>query len=158
MTRALLCFAALPMEDKPLDCISARDVGRFVVNVLLRPKAHLCRVLPVTNERLTVQQITDVFNKHFNDRKFICPKVSSFFELMSVHCLILDRHVGLLESGGSWLGPPLFPWVCCCCCCCCYCCCLLLVGWLGFLFLFFCFALFCFVLFVFVFFRVIPMT
>ncbi|KAK7091790.1 nmrA-like family domain-containing protein 1 [Littorina saxatilis] len=66
---------ALPMEDKPMDCISVKDVGRCVVNVLLRPKAHLCRVLPVTAEKLTVQQITDTLNKHFADRKFICPRI-----------------------------------------------------------------------------------
>nr|KAG5691360.1 hypothetical protein BaRGS_033409 [Batillaria attramentaria] len=66
---------AIPMEDTPLDCMSAKDVGRCVVSVLLRPKAHLCRELPLTAEKLTVQQITDCFNKHFNDRKFICPKI-----------------------------------------------------------------------------------
>ena len=58
-----------------MDCISVKDVGRCVVNVLLRPKPHFCRVLPLTAEKLTVQQITDTFNKHFTDRKFICPRV-----------------------------------------------------------------------------------
>ncbi|KAL8575973.1 hypothetical protein ACOMHN_051991 [Nucella lapillus] len=66
---------ALPMEDHPLDLMSVKDVARCVVSVLLSPKVHLCRVLPLASEKLSVQQITDSFNRHFSDRKFICPKI-----------------------------------------------------------------------------------
>ncbi|XP_076456689.1 nmrA-like family domain-containing protein 1 [Babylonia areolata] len=65
----------LPMGDQSLDCMSVKDVGRCVVKVLLSPRAHVCRVLPLTAEKLTVQQMTDTLNRHVTDRKFVCPKI-----------------------------------------------------------------------------------
>ncbi|KAL8572473.1 hypothetical protein ACOMHN_005619 [Nucella lapillus] len=73
--RSGIFAVALPMEDKALEMIGVGDVGRCVLRVLLRPKLYLCRVVPLAVERLTVQQITDTFNKHFTDRKFISPKI-----------------------------------------------------------------------------------
>ena len=82
--------------------MSVKDVGRIVVNILLRPKAHLCRTLHLTAERLTLQQMTDVFNKHFTDRKFICPKVS----------------MNSYTSTKSWRGYISLQFVCVCICVC----------------------------------------
>ena len=75
-----------------MDCISVKDVGRCVVNVLLRPKPHFCRVLPLTAEKLTVQQITDTFNKHFTDRKFICPRVRQRTPLVHLRWKVAQRN------------------------------------------------------------------
>ena len=83
-------FIALPLEDAEMDAISVDDVGECVTSILKRPKQYYGKTVSLSADRLTMDKIVEVFNKHFDNRKFKDPKV----KIVSL-LYIQNRHVDL---------------------------------------------------------------
>ncbi|KAK3097603.1 hypothetical protein FSP39_011329 [Pinctada imbricata] len=66
---------ALPLEDAEVDAISVEDVGECVSSILRRPRQYYGKTLSLAADRLSMDKILTVFNKHFNNRKFVDPKI-----------------------------------------------------------------------------------
>ncbi|XP_033727785.1 nmrA-like family domain-containing protein 1 isoform X7 [Pecten maximus] len=66
---------ALPMEDGILDCMAVEDVGECVYDILCKPKLFYGKTLGLCADRLSMTNIVDTFNKHFDTMKFKDPKI-----------------------------------------------------------------------------------
>ncbi|XP_069107159.1 nmrA-like family domain-containing protein 1 isoform X3 [Argopecten irradians] len=66
---------ALPMEDGILDCMAVEDVGECVYDILCKPKLYYGKTLGLSADRLSMSNIVDIFNKHFDTMKFKDPKI-----------------------------------------------------------------------------------
>lgn len=69
-------MSAIPMEEKPLDCMALHDYARCVVNIFLRPRNHMLKSVKLTGDRMNVKHIAEVLNRHFDDKKVVYHKVS----------------------------------------------------------------------------------
>lgn len=66
---------ALPLEGSELDVMSVEDVGEIVVSILRRPRQYYGKTLNLSVESLSMENIVDTFNRHFDNRKFTDPKI-----------------------------------------------------------------------------------
>lgn len=66
---------ALPLEGSELDVMSAEDVGEIVASILRRPRQYYGKTLNLSVESLSMENIVDTFNRHFDNRKFTDPKI-----------------------------------------------------------------------------------
>lgn len=66
---------ALPLEGSELDVMSVEDVGEIVASILRRPRQYYGKTLNLSVESLSMENIVDTFNRHFDNRKFTDPKI-----------------------------------------------------------------------------------
>lgn len=66
---------ALPLEGSELDVMSVEDVGEVVASILRRPRQYYGKTLNLSVESLSMENIVDTFNRHFDNRKFTDPKI-----------------------------------------------------------------------------------
>lgn len=66
---------ALPLEGSELDVMSVEDVGEVIVSILRRPRQFYGKTLNLSVESLSMENIVDTFNRHFDNRKFTDPKI-----------------------------------------------------------------------------------
>ncbi|XP_022288106.2 nmrA-like family domain-containing protein 1 isoform X4 [Crassostrea virginica] len=66
---------ALPLEGCELDMMSVEDVGEVIASILRRPRQYYGKTLNLSAEALSMENIVDTFNRHFDNRKFTDPKI-----------------------------------------------------------------------------------
>lgn len=66
---------ALPLDGSELDVMSVEDVGEIVASILRRPRQYYGKTLNLSVESLSMENIVDTFNRHFDNRKFTDPKI-----------------------------------------------------------------------------------
>ncbi|XP_021379319.1 nmrA-like family domain-containing protein 1 isoform X3 [Mizuhopecten yessoensis] len=66
---------ALPLEDGALDCMAVEDVGECVYDILCKPRLYYGKTLGLCADRLSLANVVDIFNKHFDTMKFKDPKM-----------------------------------------------------------------------------------
>ena len=55
--------------------MSVEDVGEVIASILRRPRQYYGKTLNLSAEALSMENIVDTFNRHFDNRKFTDPKV-----------------------------------------------------------------------------------
>ncbi|XP_048780019.2 nmrA-like family domain-containing protein 1 isoform X3 [Ostrea edulis] len=66
---------ALPLEGTEIDAMSVEDVGDVIVSILSKPKQYYGKTLNISVEKLSMEDIVETFNRHFDNRKFTDPKI-----------------------------------------------------------------------------------
>lgn len=73
LTMVTYSFPTFPMRDKPLDMISAEDIGGVVVKIFDDPDRWIGKTIAIASDSLNGNQIAEIFSQHTGKKAMYKP-------------------------------------------------------------------------------------